>query len=335
MFFPELTIILYFEDAMPEKPARPDLSIVIPAYNTEKTLLRSLTGLLNQNMLNCEIIIVNDGSTDGTRDIVLDLIINKGVQNIKLIDQENRGLGGARNTGIKNATSDYITFLDADDTLDLNVVKEATSKAQKDNYDIVMFRFERIGQQVSYTKNLRMLDSIGIKGISSFFFESTPGSAWGRIYNTNFLINTNLTFPEKRFHEDLPFVSMAYYYAKSVSYVNKIGYNWICTEGSITSSINRHHIDGMIESLTDIKDFLIMENIYDYVLSKFVIFCFKHINGLFFKIDKLSEPDKKKHLLRYLKHRIYGLDINNYKNFIWKHTLTHNYIKNINRVFDL
>lgn len=321
---------------MPDKSLKPEISIVIPAYNSEKTILRSLDNLLNQDILNCEIVIVNDGSTDNTRRIILELIKKEGINNnIKLIDQENLGLGGARNTGIKNSAADHITFLDADDTLDLNVVREATEKAKKGNFDIVMFRFERIGQQVSYTKNLSMLDSIGIPGINAFFLESTTASAWARIYNRKFLINSKLVFPEKRYHEDLQFVAMAYYLAQNVSFINKIGYNWILTEGSITSSVNFKHINGIIDSLLDIKRFLINEDIVDQTMSRFIVFCCRHLNGLFYKIDTLHTEYPKATLLRYLRNRIHDLSINNYNYFLWKeHHIIH-FIKNINRVADL
>lgn len=117
---------------------KPEISIIIPAYNSEKTVLRSINNLLNQDIINCELIIVNDGSTDNTKDVILNLIENECQDNnIKLINQQNRGLGAPRNTGITNSTANYITFLDADDTLNLNVLKEAADKTKKGNYDII------------------------------------------------------------------------------------------------------------------------------------------------------------------------------------------------------
>ena len=95
-----------------------DLSIIIPAYNCEKTISRCLDSLVNQNVSK-EIIVVNDGSTDGTLDI-----LNKYANNydfIKVITQENQGQSVARNHGLKIASGKYCFFCDSDDYIDKNL----------------------------------------------------------------------------------------------------------------------------------------------------------------------------------------------------------------------
>lgn len=98
------------------------LSVVIPAYNAERTIERCLKSVLKQTYNNIEIIVVNDGSTDSTMDILQKLI----KENFKLtiIDQENEGPSIARNTGIKNAHGEYIAFLDSDDIWLANKVQK-------------------------------------------------------------------------------------------------------------------------------------------------------------------------------------------------------------------
>ena len=94
------------------------ISVIIPVYNTNPEFLqKAINSVLNQTYKNIEVIIVNDGSTDNNTLNFLKTLDNK---NINIINQENKGLGGARNTGINSATGDYIGFLDADDWLDKN-----------------------------------------------------------------------------------------------------------------------------------------------------------------------------------------------------------------------
>ena len=89
-------------------------SVVIPCYNVEKTVARTLDSVRDQTFTNYEIVAVDDGSTDSTL-VILQNYVEKSQIQMKVISQENKGLGGARNTGIKNATYEFITFLDADD----------------------------------------------------------------------------------------------------------------------------------------------------------------------------------------------------------------------------
>lgn len=94
----------------------PLVSIIIPAYNSEKYITECLQSVLDQSWTNREIIVVNDGSTDTTRSIIL----NHKNQGIKLVEQENKGAAAARNNGLKYSKGDYIQFLDSDDLLSPN-----------------------------------------------------------------------------------------------------------------------------------------------------------------------------------------------------------------------
>ena len=87
-----------------------DISVVIPAYNAEKTIAATLQSVLNQTYPPSEVIVVNDGSKDGTKERVLEF-----GDRVRLINQENSGVSAARNFGVENSNSDWIAFLDSDD----------------------------------------------------------------------------------------------------------------------------------------------------------------------------------------------------------------------------
>ena len=89
-------------------------SIIVPVYNVEKYVKKCLESIVNQTYRDYEVIIVNDGSTDGSIRIV-NQFIEEDPNRIRLINQQNKGLGGARNTGLENALGEYIVYLDSDD----------------------------------------------------------------------------------------------------------------------------------------------------------------------------------------------------------------------------
>lgn len=101
--------------------SNPKISVIIPVYNVERYLSQCLESVIHQTWQNLEIIIVNDGSTDSSAKII-DEFANKDSR-IIVMSQSNRGLSAARNTGILNATGDYIGFVDSDDWLELNAIE--------------------------------------------------------------------------------------------------------------------------------------------------------------------------------------------------------------------
>lgn len=115
-------------------------SVIIPVYNSEKTLARCLDSLLAQNRGDVEIVVVNDGSTDGSRGLLLDYVAK--YPTVVCIHQENAGVSCARNTGIRHAKGDYITFLDSDDyvTQDYFSVLDQTGDC-----DLLVFAHEAVG----------------------------------------------------------------------------------------------------------------------------------------------------------------------------------------------
>ena len=146
------------------------LSIIVPIYNVAPYLRKCVDSLLVQDIEDYEIILVDDGSTDGSGEIadricdeVKDYSLKvKGKEhseadtnaynlssityklNIKVIHQENAGLSAARNSGIKVATGDYIMFVDSDDYLQPNVLEALMNQVKRDNLDVLRFRYQNV-----------------------------------------------------------------------------------------------------------------------------------------------------------------------------------------------
>ena len=115
---------------------RPLVSIVVPVYNVENYVSKCIQSIFRQTFKNYELIVVNDGSTDNSLSKLQKFSDNR----LKIINQKNKGLSGARNTGIKRAIGKYITFIDSDDWISEDYLEVMVSYARKYNADIVSIK---------------------------------------------------------------------------------------------------------------------------------------------------------------------------------------------------
>ena len=113
----------------------PKVSVIVPVYNVEEYLERCLDSLVNQTLKDIEIIIVNDGSTDGSKEII-QKYLNK-YKNIVYLEKENGGLSSARNYGIPYAKGEYIGFVDSDDYVEITMYENMYNKAIEEKSDMV------------------------------------------------------------------------------------------------------------------------------------------------------------------------------------------------------
>lgn len=114
------------------------ISIIIPVYNTEKYLKECIDSILSQNFEDVEIICINDGSTDGSLEI-----LKSYSQKIKLVNKENSGAGDSRNIGLNLASGEWILFLDSDDFLEENALAKLYNKAKSDDTEVIFFNVNK------------------------------------------------------------------------------------------------------------------------------------------------------------------------------------------------
>ena len=207
------------------------ISVIMPVYNTEKYLEKSINSILEQTFQDFELIIVNDASTDRSLEV-----INKIAQNnnkIKVIDlKENLRQGGARNKGIDIATGKYIYFMDSDDWIAPNFLEEFYTVAEEDNADIVgtdyYYRAYADGNIViesSHSEdNNKFLEEL--KGVeldkeyrNQLLFR--VGGVCNNLFKKSILDEYNIRFPEKLSYEDNYFVTLYLMHVKKYSCINK------------------------------------------------------------------------------------------------------------------
>ena len=223
------------------------ISIIIPVYNVEAYLAECLDSIFNQFIDGCEVIIINDGSTDNSRQILTEYQIK--YPKLVIIDQENKGLSGARNTGIRNAQGEYLYFLDSDDYLLPNAIENVIQSIKSTDVEVIGFNALANGEKV-YIPSFKVSDKpkIGIDFYVDFYKDNgfyPYCNVPVYVYRKLFLDRYNLTFKEGLYHEDILFSMFVFFYATKISGFNIPLFNYRQhREGSICTNIK-------LKNLTD------------------------------------------------------------------------------------
>lgn len=212
-------------------------SIIIPMYNVELYIEKCLYSCLKQDVSysDYEIIVVNDGSLDGSLQIAER--IASQAPNIHIISQENSGLSSARNTGLKYAKGEYVWFVDSDDCIRNNCLRNIYNQCKHNGLDILAISAANIinGKEVRrfgyYFDGVISGNDVLVKGTLQHCVPFT-------IYRRTFLLDNDLKFYLGIFHEDSEFTPRAYYYAQKVGFTNEILYLVTINPNSITRTTN-------------------------------------------------------------------------------------------------
>lgn len=250
------------------------ISLIIPVYNVENYLCRCLDSAINQTYKNIEIIIVNDGSTDGSLSI-----INRYASEdsrIKVINQKNYGLGEARNSGISIASGDYIAFMDSDDWMELDFLEVMYNEAEKSSADITVCGHNMIYNDFSIKKCLKSGIYTGKNALKSIISDKDIKSfAWDKLYKTYLFTQNNIEYPKSMYFEDMATTFKLFYYAEKVSVIDKCLYNYYQRKGSISKELSVKRICDYM-SVTDImKNFLKYKGIFLEYTNEYRVLCVK------------------------------------------------------------
>jgi len=222
------------------------LSIIIPVYNTEKYITRCLESLkLSKYDHLIEAIVINDGSTDSSLEIVESY--EKTNSNIRILNQSNMGLSVSRNRGIIAALGEFIIFLDSDDFLDIDVAMKAVQISKSNNLDITNYQIleyhsdDRIVEgRYSVSEQIKKRASRIVTGPQYFDISARTGhhivSACSRIYRTAYLQENNIVFFEGILNEDDEYYPRVFASAKRVMFVGMPCYYRTFRGDSITTS---------------------------------------------------------------------------------------------------
>jgi len=242
--------------------SNPKVSVIIPAYNIEKYIQYCVDSVLKNTYENFEVIIVNDGSTDRTEDVCKDLLLDPRV---RLISQGNQGVSAARNTGIRAANGDYITFIDGDDFVDDDYLTYFVNLAENTDSEfcISKYCYKKRGEQQA--KDIRTEVYSNLDATALLLSDVVVVGCWNKLYKRSFLIGNNIWFNEDLFYgEGLQFITTCALKAphigvgdKKVYYYRRNNAASATTKFNIESVLNGEKSIDRIESrINQINDYL-------------------------------------------------------------------------------
>lgn len=235
----------------------PKLTVMIPVYNIEKYLPKCLDSVIYPELSDYEIVIVNDGSTDGSLRICEEYAV-RYPELIRVITTENGGLGAARDIGIDNAEGEFIMFLDSDDYLSPDAFPEILEYLNRD-FDMLFFDVRSVNED---GRLLRYYHGCALEG--EFTLESYPElvfelpSAWNKIYRRSLFTDNDIRYPGRVWFEDMYVTPKLYTAANKMLSVHRPWHNYLQRSGSITNSKNAERnmeiipaVNSMLEAFRD------------------------------------------------------------------------------------
>ncbi|MFL2079866.1 glycosyltransferase [Marinilactibacillus psychrotolerans] len=278
------------------------LSVIMPVYNVEKYLDRSIKSMLNQTLKDIEIIMVNDGSTDNSG-VICDRYALEDSR-IKVIHKQNAGSGFARNTGLASAKGKYVYFADPDDYVEVTLLEENLTIAEHNDLDIIEFGYF---EELQNEESVRLLSTSvpkcnGIMNQSEFrgafreFHKYRPFSLWTKIYNREFLLSNHISFTDQKVGQDALFLIEVYKYLSRIGYNTNPYYHYVEREGSAVTKYRSKRVDfeyNIAEHFNELMRYWNMVDEYnDLIIQHYWRVLFIELKYLNFKDCPLSNSEK-------------------------------------------
>lgn len=251
------------------------VSIIIPVYNAEATILRCIESIENQTYEDYEVVIINDGSTDKSENICKEL--ENKYNNIRLFNIKNSGVSVARNLGIKYAKGEFIQFVDADDEVDKNYTKLMIEKQKENDYDLVVCGYFEITRY--RTKERTYYDVVFNFGDKNFFellktncLLNTP---WNKLYKRKLILHE---FPsDMNMGEDLIFNILYMKNTKNIYFMSECLYNYFyISDNSLTSLYSKRKLMNVL----DLDNFFIKLGMSRIYFPNFISNCYGCFSSL-------------------------------------------------------
>lgn len=230
------------------------VSVIVPVYNVENYLAKCLDSLVNQSLQNIEIIVVNDGSSDGSVSIIQQYS-EKYPEKVKAFTKENGGLSDARNFGIDEATGDYFGFVDSDDYVSKTMFEEMLNLAEKHNAEMVICNIQKVDEEGNVTQKLtqipNMPEKIDLETNFSVFSDLS-------YFACNKLFRKEL-FADKRFKkgvhfEDIQLIPQLLLECKTLAQTQNFHYQYLERVDSISKTHNERGLD-ILKAIEDVEKF--------------------------------------------------------------------------------
>ena len=239
------------------------ISVILCAYNAEDFLESAARSVLDQTLKDLELIIVNDGSRDGTLKVASQLATDD--PRVTVVNIENGGLANARNVGLSNATGEYVAFFDADDTADTDCYETMLKAVERDGSDLcvagyyhdIVLKDGKIStvlfSEPDATYNTREELFNGFVGLKSKFILD---AGWNKLYRRSIIAENDLKFPLGELFEDTAFVLSFLKVSCKVTVLDRCFYHYMQrASGSITKAYNLRKLGDLKKRALELKEF--------------------------------------------------------------------------------
>ena len=295
------------------------ISVIVPVYNVEKYLSKCLDSIIKQQYPDIEVIVVDDGSTDNSSEIIKEYVYRN--DKIKYYKKENGGLSDARNYGVKKATGDYICFIDSDDYIDKKLFERIKCYIDKD-YDVIKYKIVTVNEDGSSIE----------KHDGPVFDNKTGPEAFNILYASDeylqpavlyfikksFWDDNNLVFPVGKYHEDFAIIPLIILKAKSVASTDLYGYYYVQSSTSIMRGNDEEKVKQRAMDVLYHYDHM-CDEIKKYNLDKATEDNVKryYTNCIIIKVEELSNENQKIYIREIKKRKMYSnIKITSFKQFI-------------------
>lgn len=298
------------------------LSIIVPIYNAGDNLKRCIESTISQDLEDTEILAINDGSTDNSREIIKKYE-KENPQKITYYEKENTGVADTRNFGISKAKGKYILFVDSDDYIKQGLLEELKKYIEQD-IDIIKFKLERV------SKNGDILEKV-----DGALFDKTDGqTAFNMLCFNDVLLDSpcvyvfkkelfeenNFKFKVNTEHEDFGLIPLVILKAKSIISINTYGYCYLQTKGSITRnedySKTLKKVNDTLIHYDNMLEFISKDNLTETTTKNLKTY---YTNAIILKLKELKKEDLDIYIQKIRKRNmIANIQVNNVKQFVKK-----------------
>ena len=270
------------------------ISVIVPVYNVEKYLRQCLDSITGQTLTNLEIICVDDGSTDGSMDILEEYAAKD--DRIIILKQENGGAGKARNTGLTAAKGRYLSFLDSDDFFEPDMLESAWREIRKKKASFVVFRSDAYhtgkGQFSAMPLTIRdreivFSEPLTYRSTRGNVFLALMGWAWDKLYDADFIRRNGLKFQEIRTTNDMVFVLSALLLADSYAVIDRVLAHYRMNDVSSLSNTRERSWFCFHDALAALKENIVSYGMFRELERDYVNYCLRFS---LWNLETLAKP---------------------------------------------
>lgn len=254
-----------------------DFSVIIPVYNAKDYLDICLHSVFQQSA-NYEILLVDDGSTDGESGTLCDRYAAEHPDCVRVLHKENGGAGDARNAAIPLARGEYLLFLDSDDALEANALEELTAEIERTHADVYYYGMRIVNgnkQSVVYPTGFPFGPSLSVDQTPELLL--TLPAAWNAIWKRSLFEASDIRFRKRGWGEDLVMTRKMLTIATSVIFLQKILYCYVLHSGSVTARENLDCNYEIVEAIQDVLDWYQQQDLFDRYCNELCKLCVDNV----------------------------------------------------------